>query len=75
MNLTKVLTIVLLLGSIALAYYLYKGIDNVIEQRVEIKSKEDQMKERLMLIREAEMVFSGANGSLYCQLGYISGFH
>jgi hypothetical protein len=57
MNLTKILTIVLLLGSAGLFYYLYKGIDNVIEERKDIAFKEGQMKERLMLIREAEMVF------------------
>jgi hypothetical protein len=57
MNLIKVLTAVLFAGSLFLMYYLYNGIDSVIEERAEIDRKEDMMIERLSLIREAEIVF------------------
>jgi biotin carboxyl carrier protein len=62
MSLTKILTIVFLLGSLYLSYVLYNGIDSVIAEREIIKGKETQMKERLMLIREAEIVFQEQMG-------------
>jgi hypothetical protein len=62
MNLTKVLTIVLLVASAALAFYLYKGVDDVIAERAEIKDKENQIIERLSLIREAEIVYQEQMG-------------
>jgi hypothetical protein len=62
MNLIKVLTAVLFAGSLFLMYYLYDGIDSVIETQKEIKAKEAQMIERLGLIREAEMVFQEQMG-------------
>lgn len=62
MNLIKVVTAVLFAGSLFLLYYLYDGIDSVIEERKEIDAKEAQMIERLGLIREAEMVFQEQMG-------------
>jgi hypothetical protein len=62
MNLIKVLTAVLFAGSLFLMYYLYDGIDSVIESQKEIKTKEAQMIERLGLIREAEMIFQEQMG-------------
>ena len=62
MNLTKILTIVLFAGSAFLAYYLYDGIHSVIVERKLVANKEDQMKDRLMLIREAEIVFQEQMG-------------
>ena len=62
MNLIKILTIALFSGSALLAYFLYDGIDSVIAERKEIAKKEDMMKTRLMLIREAEIVFQEQTG-------------
>lgn len=62
MNLTKILTIVFFAGSAVLAYFLYDGIDSVIAEREEIAIKEAQMKARLMLIREAEIIYQKMNG-------------
>jgi hypothetical protein len=62
MNLTKILTIVLLAGSTFLLYYLYDGIESVIAERKEVENKEAQMKARLMLIREAEIIFQEQMG-------------
>jgi hypothetical protein len=62
MNLMKILTAVLLAGSIFLLYYLYDGIESVVAEREEITNKEAQMKARLLLIREAEIVFQAQTG-------------
>jgi hypothetical protein len=62
MNLTKILTIVLFAGSAFLIYYLYDGIDSVIVEREVIGKKEEQMQERLLLIREAEILFQEQMG-------------
>jgi hypothetical protein len=62
MNLTKILTIVFFAGSAVLAYFLYDGVNSVILEREQIAIKEDQMKTRLMLIREAEIVFQKQMG-------------
>jgi biotin carboxyl carrier protein len=62
MNLLKILTAVLLAGSAFLLYYLYNGIDSVIVERKEVANKEALIKERLKLIREAEMIFQEQMG-------------
>ena len=62
MNLTKILTIVFFAGSAVLAYFLFDGVNSVIVEREEIAQKEEQMKLRLMLIREAEIVFQEQMG-------------
>ena len=62
MNLMKIVTAVLLIGSIYLLYYLYNGIESVVDERKSITAKEAQMKQRLMLIREAEVVFLAQTG-------------
>jgi hypothetical protein len=62
MNLTKILTIVLLAVSLYLAYFLYSGVQNTIDERDAIKSKEEAVIDRLKLIREAEIVFQEVNG-------------
>jgi hypothetical protein len=62
MNLTKILTVVLFAISIALGYYLYSGVQKVIDDRAIIESTETAIIERLKLIREAESVFQEQNG-------------
>ena len=57
MNLTKILTIVLFGISLILGYYLYNGVQKVIDDRAIIKSTETAVIDRLRLIREAESVF------------------
>jgi len=57
MNLTKTLTIVLLGISLYLAYFLYSGVQQVIDDRAEIMASEANVIERLKLIREAESVY------------------
>ena len=61
MNLTKILTIVLLALSIYLFYFLYSGVQNTIDERNSIAAKEAIVIERLKLIRESEIVFQEVN--------------
>ena len=62
MNLTKILTAVFFLVSGLLFYLLYDGIDSVVASRELITKQENQLQERLKLIREAEIVFQERNG-------------
>lgn len=62
MNLTKIISIVLFLISIALAGYLWHSIDSTIEFRNSIASTEKQIVEKLSIIREAEKVFLEQHG-------------
>lgn len=62
MNLTKILTIVLLTISLVLGYYLYSGVQKVIDDRAIIESTEAAIIDRLKLIREAEVLFQEQNG-------------
>lgn len=62
MNLTKILTAVLLAASIFLAYKLYRSVQGTIEERELISSTETAIIEKLKLIREAEIVFHSVNG-------------
>lgn len=62
MNLTKILTVVLLLLSLYLAWFLYSGVQKTIDDRESITTKEALVIERLSLIREAEVVFQEVNG-------------
>ena len=61
MNLTKILTGVLLLASIFLAYKLYRSVQGTIEERELITTTEAAIIEKLKLIREAEIVFQSVN--------------
>lgn len=62
MNLTRIISIILFIGSLALAYYLYSGIDETIEFRKKIELTESQIKDKLAVIREAEKLFLEQNG-------------
>ena len=61
MNLTKILTGVLLLASLFLAYRLYRSVQGTIEERESISTTESAIIEKLKLIREAEIVFQSVN--------------
>lgn len=57
-----VLSAVFFLASGFLLYKLYFGIDSVVETRALVAEQEQQMIDRLRLIREAEIVFQEQNG-------------
>lgn len=62
MNLTRILSIVLFLISLALAYYLFDSINSTIVFREKIASTEGQIIDKLAVIREAQKVFLETNG-------------
>lgn len=62
MKLIKVISFALILGSLALLYYLYNGIQTVIDEREVVAYREGLMQERLKLIREAELLFQEQYG-------------
>ena len=62
MNLTKILSIVLFLVSVGLAYYLYNSINSTIEFRESISNTEKQITDKLAVIREAEKAFLEQHG-------------
>ncbi|MBX7124776.1 MAG: hypothetical protein K1X47_03720 [Cyclobacteriaceae bacterium] len=57
MTLSRILTYVFMAGSLYLAYFLYNGVQSVIDEKESISTKEAALIERLRLIREAEIVF------------------
>lgn len=61
MNLNKILTAVLLVASLFLAFRLYRGVQGTIEEKALIQTTEEAIINRLKLIREAEVVFQEAN--------------
>jgi hypothetical protein len=71
---TKILTAVLLAGSIGLFAYLYGSVQKVIDDREAIASKEAAVIERLKLIREAEIVFLEVNGRYTANWDSLSDF-
>jgi hypothetical protein len=62
MNLTKIITFVLLGISLYLGYFLYSSVNRTIKDRESISAKEDAVIEKLKLIREAEIVFQEVYG-------------
>jgi hypothetical protein len=74
MNLTKILTIILLAVSLYLFYYLYSGVQKTIDDRDSIAIKEAAVIERLRLIREAEIVFQGVNGKYTANWDSLANF-
>ncbi|HNT51563.1 MAG TPA: hypothetical protein PKK67_13300 [Cyclobacteriaceae bacterium] len=61
MNLTKILTGVLLILSLYLAWLLYRSVAGTIEDRASIATTEAAVIEKLKFIREAEIVFNSVN--------------
>lgn len=61
MNLTKILTGVLLILSLYLAWMLYRSVQGTIEERELISTTEAAVIEKLKFIREAEIVFNSVN--------------
>lgn len=74
MNLTKILTIVLLGVSLYLAYFLFSGVQKTIDDRNAIASKEAAVIERLKLIREAEVVFQEVTGKYTANWDSLANF-
>jgi hypothetical protein len=57
MNLTRILSIVLFVVAIGLAWYLYSNINSTIEFKAHVTDTERKITEKLAVIREAEKAF------------------
>jgi len=62
MSLTKILSVVFLVISLGLAWYLGSSIKQSIDDRKLIASREDAIIQKLQLIREAEIVYQEVHG-------------
>lgn len=62
MNLTKILSFVLLIVALGLGYYLYDNINSTIEFKAYITTTETEITDKLSIIREAEKAFLEQNG-------------
>ncbi|PZX49562.1 hypothetical protein LV84_04248 [Algoriphagus ratkowskyi] len=62
MNLSKVLSLVFLLVAIGLGYYLYKGVEDVVEDEKKIALTEAAIIEKLQMLRDAELAYQASNG-------------
>lgn len=62
MNQTKILSIVFFAVAIGLAYRLYKGVDDVVEEEKRIALIEAATIEKLQMLRDAELAFQASNG-------------
>ena len=63
MSVTKILSIVFLVISLGLAWYLGSSIKSSIDERKLIATREEAIIEKLKLIREAEIVYQEVNGN------------
>ncbi|MCG8389440.1 MAG: hypothetical protein MJA30_28065 [Cytophagales bacterium] len=63
MNVTKIVSIVFLIGSLGLGYYLVNSVKSTIDERALVSEREAAIIEKLMLIREAEIVYQEVNGN------------
>ena len=62
MNLTRILSIVLFLVAIGLAWYLYSNINSTIQFKEHVAQTEFRITEKLAVIREAEKAFLERHG-------------
>lgn len=62
MNVTKILSIVFFVAAVGLAYRLYKGVDDVVEEEKRIALIEAATIEKLQMLRDAELAFQASNG-------------
>lgn len=63
MNTTKILSIIFLLASLGLAYYLGSGIKSSIDEREMIEAREAAVIEKLQFIKEAQIVYQEVKGN------------
>ena len=62
MSTTKIISIAALVVSIILAYFLHNSIFSSIDEAERIEKAETKIKDRLMMIREAQIAYQSVNG-------------
>lgn len=61
MTLSKILSIVFLLGALGLGYKLYLGVDEVVEEEKILQRTEERIIEKLEMLRDAQIAYQAAN--------------
>lgn len=62
MNLTRILSIVFLLTAFGLAYKVYDGIREVVEEEKRLERTEARIIEKLQMLRDAQIAYRAING-------------
>ncbi|MFN4000364.1 hypothetical protein [Algoriphagus sp.] len=62
MNLAKILSVVFFAVAVFLGYLLWKGVDDVVEERKRIALLEAAAIEKLTMLREAQIAYQASNG-------------
>jgi hypothetical protein len=63
MNISKVLSLVFFVVAIGLGYYLFKVIDDVVEDEKKVELIEAAIIEKLQMLRDAELAYQASNGN------------
>lgn len=62
MNLTKILSVVFFIIAVFFGYLLWKGVDDVVEEKKRIALLEAVTIERLTMLRDAQLAYQASNG-------------
>lgn len=62
MTLSKILSVVFFLGALGLGYFLFKGVDDVMQEEKRIAAIESRVIEKLQMLRDAQIAYNAANG-------------
>ncbi|MCH6234178.1 hypothetical protein [Cognataquiflexum rubidum] len=62
MTLSRILSIVFLMFALALGYFLYKSVDDVMQQEKLIIATEARIIEKLQMLRDAQSAYLASNG-------------
>ncbi len=62
MTLTRILSVVFLLGALGLGYRLYLGVDEVVEEEKRLMRTEARIIEKLQMLREAQIAYRASHG-------------
>lgn len=62
MTLSRILSIVFLISALALGYFLYKSVDDVMQKEKLIIATEARIIEKLQMLRDAQIAYLASNG-------------
>ncbi|PRY88065.1 hypothetical protein [Mongoliibacter ruber] len=62
MTLSKILSVVFLLGALGLGFMLYKSVDDVMQEEKKIAAIESRIIEKLQMLRDAQVAYNATNG-------------
>jgi hypothetical protein len=62
MTLSRILSIVFLISALALGYFLYRSVDDVMQQEKLIIATEARIIEKLQMLRDAQVAYLATNG-------------